>query len=206
MDSPHVFRMTAHVLLAVVLFGSFGLRAADEEVAPATGKLEVKVLLDQALADLDDPAAKQAVLRELHDVFPAQLAELQGVADSNGEAATDTARQLVGQAKHLVDLKRDDPREYERVVRLCRLDDECLDLVRKARAAEGEARAPLVASLRQKLGEAFDAKQDTMNREVAAMAGELENLRRRVAKRAESREQLIDRRVLDLLSDREAEW
>jgi hypothetical protein len=31
-------------------------------------------------------------------------------------------------------------------------------------------------------------------------------LRRRVAKRAEGRDQLIERRALDLLGDREAEW
>jgi hypothetical protein len=178
----------------------------SSRAASAAAKPEIKALLDQALADWDDPAERQAVLRELHDVFPAQLLDLQALAERNRDEANEMADRLVDQANHLVDLKRDEPRGYERAVRLCRLEDECLSLAQKARAAQGAAREPLVASLKQKLAEAFDAKQDSMARQVAAMEAELAELRRRVAKRAEGRDQLIERRALDLLGDREAEW
>ena len=208
MQHPLASRIAVRGLVAVVvaLLCAAGLQAADEAVVPAAGKPEIKALLEQTLADWDDPAAKQAVLRELHDVFPAQLTELQTIAERNREEAGEVAERLVDQANHLVDLKRDEPREYERAVRLCRLDDECLGLAQKARAAQGTAREPLVASLKKKLAEAFDAKQEAMKRQVATMEAELGELRRRVAKRAEGREQLIERRALDLLGDRDAEW
>ena len=204
MQPALVSRILPAVLLALLCNAS--LRAADEAGAPTPGKLEVKALLDQHLADWDDPAAKQAVLRELHDVFPAQLTELQAIAERNRDEAEEVSGRLVEQASHLVDLKADNPREYERALRLCRLEDECLGLAQKARAAQGADREALVASLKKKLAEAFDAKQESMKRQVAVMEAELANLRRRVAKRAEGRDQLIERRALDLLGDREAEW
>jgi hypothetical protein len=201
-------RCAAKGVLAVLVAWccSIGLRAAEGAAAPDAGKPTVKGLLEHALADLDDAAAKQAVLRELNDVFPARLAELQTTAERNAEEATQGAAQLVQEARQLVDLKQDNPGEYERALHLARLEDECADLVGKARAAQGDARAPIVTTLKQKLGELFDARQDELNREIAAKAGELEELRRRVAKRAENRDLLIQRRALDLISDTEAEW
>jgi len=204
-----VSRMVTCGLVALVaaLLCAAGVWAADEATAPAAaGKPEAKAFIEQATADWDDAAAKQAVLREIHDVLPAHLTELQVVAERNHDAAVEMAQQMVEQANRLVDLKRDDPREYERSVRLSRLEDECLGLAQKARAAQGAAREPLVVSLKKKLGEAFDAKQEVMNRQVAVMEAELGELRRRASKRAESRDQLIERRALDLLGDREAEW
>lgn len=194
----------SRILLAVLLtlLGTAGLRAAD---APAA-KPEAKAFLDEALADWDDAAAKQAILREVHDVFPAQLVELQGVAERNHDAAREMAEQMANQANHLVDLKNDQPREYERAVRLCRLEDECLGLAQKARAAQGAAREPVVVSLKQKLAEAFDAKQESLTRQIALMEAELDELRRRASKRVESRDLLIERRALDMLGDRDAEW
>jgi hypothetical protein len=192
--------------VAVAILCAAGVRAAEEPDAPAASGPSAKALLDEALADWDDPAAKQAILREIHDVLPARLTELQGVAERNHDAALEMAGQMVEQANRLVDLKNDEPREYERAVRLCRLEDECLGLAQKARAAQGAAREPLVASLKQKLSEAFDAKQDTMTRQIAAMEAELDELRRRATKRSESRDALIERRALDLLGDRDAEW
>lgn len=201
-----VGRSATRSLLAVALFWVVGLRAADQAKAPAAAKPEVKALLDRALADWDDPAQKQAVLRELDEVFPAQLAELQVVAERDRDEANEMTDRLLEQADHLVDLKKDKPREYERAVRACRLEDECLGLAQKARAAQGAAREPLVASLKLKLAEAFDVKQQALERELATKEADLGELRRRVTKRMEGRNQLIEQRTLDLLGDREAKW
>jgi len=182
------------------------LHGAEGAAVAAAPAVEAKALLDEHLADWGDAAAREAILRTVHDVFPARLAELGDVAGRNRDEASEMASQLIDQAGRLVDLRQDEPREYERFLRQCRLDDECLGLGRKARALQGAEREASVAELKKKLAEAFDAKQEAMKRELAAMENEVENLRRRVAKRAEGRDQLIDRRVLDLLGDREAEW
>ncbi len=197
-------KLVSRILLAVLLtlLCSAGLRAADAPPA----KPEAKALLDEALADWGDAAERQAILREVHDVFPAQLAELQAVAERDHDAAREMAGQMVDQANHLADLRDDEPREYERAARLCRLEDECLGLAQKARAAQGAAREPVVASLKLKLTEAFDAKQESLTRQITLMEAELGELRRRANKRVESRDQLIERRALDLLGDRDAEW
>jgi hypothetical protein len=194
----------ALLALAPLAFAQSAGRAAEADAPPPAA--EVKALIDENLADWEDAAARQAVLRQLHDVFPARVADLEDVIARNRDEAAEIAEDLIQQANRLVDLKEAEPLEYERVLRLCRLDDQCLGLSRKARAAQGPERDALIAELKKTLGEAFDAKQDTMQRELAAMEAETENLRRRVTRRAENRDQLIDRRALDLLGDREAEW
>jgi hypothetical protein len=191
-------------LALLVLFGGRPLCAAEATVAAP--QPDIKALLDEHLADWEDGAERQAVLRMLHDVFPARLADLGEVLARNRDEAHEITEHLIHQSSRLVDLKGEAPAEYERELRLCRLDDECLALGRKAQAAQGQAKEALLAELRKKLAEAFDAKQEAMKRGLTAMEAEVENLRRRVAKRAENRDQLIDRRVLDLLGDREAEW
>jgi|GEM_PF-3167223 len=200
-------RVIVSVLAAAVpLLLCSRLWGAEEAAPAAAPQAEVKAILDEHLADWGDAAARQAVLRMIHDVFPARLAELEEIVKRNRDEANEVADQLIDQAGRLVDLKQDEPREYERFLRLCRLDDECLALGRKARTLQGQERETVLVELRKKLAEAFDAKQESMKRELAAMETEVENLRRRVAKRADSRDTLIERRVLDLLGDREAEW
>ncbi len=181
-----------------------GARGAEEEAA--TPGQAVKALLDERLQDWGDAGSRQAVLRMMHDVFPARLAELEEVLSRSRDEAQGIAGELIEQSSRLVDLKEGEPLEYERFLRQCRLEDECLALGRKARSAEGAAREALLGELRTKLGEVFDARQEAMARDLAAMEAEVEAARRRLAKRAENRQILIERRVLDLLGDREAEW
>ena len=195
--------LTGGALMAALLLLSSPLRAAEENADP---KPSVKALIEEALRDWKDPAERQAVIRELHDLFSARLADLQGLAERHWAEAREAARHVVHQAGELVDLKRDEPREYERRCRILRLEDECTALAQKARAAQGAQHEQLVAELKKKLADLFDARQEMMERDLAAMEAEVESLRRRVSKRAENRGQLIERRALDLLSDVEAEW
>jgi hypothetical protein len=176
MKLADALRTTVAALIAAVpfLLGP-GLRAAEGAAVPPAAA--AKALLDEHLADWDDPAARQAVLRTMHDVFPARLADLEEVVVRNRDEAHEIADRLIDQSHQLMNLKEGEPREYERLLRLCRLEDECLGLARKARTADAAAREPLVAELKKKLAEAFDAKQEAMQR-----------------------------RALDLLGDREAEW
>ena len=207
---PSVCSRGARVTLTAAVVGIFLALVpvgAEEpaRAAPERGA-DIKGLLERALQDWRDPAERQAILREIHDLFSWQVDQVQGLMGANLEEAREAAERLVEQASHLLDLKQDQPQEYERAARLVRLEGESFTLARKVRAAQGPAREQALGELKRKLGECFDAKQDAMKRELAAMEAEVENLRRRVTKRAESRDRLIERRALDLLGDNDAEW
>jgi len=194
------------LVVAGLVLAVTAIRAGEPAEGPAERGPDVKVLLDRALAGWDDPAERQAVLREIHDLFAWRLEQIQGLLRHNLDEAHEAAEQLVEQASHLVDLKQDRPQEYERAARLVRLEGESFALAAKARAAAGPAREAAVAELKAKLAETFDAKQEAMKRELAAMEAEVEALRQRVAKRVASRDRLIERRALDLLGDNDVEW
>ena len=154
--------------LAVVLLVTGTTRAAEPAPAPERGP-DIKALFDRALEGWDDPAERQAILREIHDLFSWRVEQIQNLLRENLDAAHEAAEQLVRQASELIDMKQDRPREYERATQVIRLEGESFSLARKARQAQGPARDTAVAELKAKLAETFDAKQEAMKRDLAAM-------------------------------------
>lgn len=71
-----------------------------------------------------------------------------------------------------------------------------------AQLPSGEERDAKTAALRSKLEEIFELKQENRRREIAQLNDELERLRRRLRERETLRDEIIDRRLQQLVEQR----
>lgn len=145
----------------------------------------------------------ERVVKFLQDTFAPQMRRFRELDGERREEAVDVRTRLVREYLELQDVKRRRPEAFEQHLQFRRLEKEAeapAAAVRRMAAAEAsEARM----ALRQTLERAFDLKQQMSQGDIAHLEGERERLRRTVETRARHRDAIVDRRMKELLAERE---
>lgn len=105
-----------------------------------------------------------------------------------------------GEEAYLRQLSTRDRSLYEQIEREQALEHETLRLAARIRAAQDAAeRARLVQALRAQLDASFELKQAIRGGEIAQAEAQIEELRRLLHERAERKDQIIERRIQELV-------
>jgi hypothetical protein len=201
-SSPRLW-VSRLVGLSVLVFG-LGIRAQD---APGVaGRLKgVQAMVEQELAECDDPQEKAAMQRLLFSLFPEELRRAEAALKHNRDEAEEIVGMVIDQAWRLMDLREDQPERYEAEVKLRQLNNQTIELGRKVVAAKGAEREALTKQLRARLAEYFDMKQAQMKQDAERLKAELERVEAQIRIRAERRNSMLDRRLRQLVEG-DVEW
>lgn len=146
-----------------------------------------------------DKGMGQRLLRKLRDGDPEQFEQMKKLFHDDPELFRQKARALLRDQDH-ADRGEDDNamREQERRTR---------ELVGTFRAAQSdEERDAIRAELATQLAEIFDHKLALQEQRMQELEGKLETMRQYALKRREARQQIIDRRLDELLRDPGLRW
>ena len=119
------------------------------------------------------------------------------------------ARSQTEAQRYLIDMQRENEQLHERLMQERAMEAESQALAARIRALPEDSpeREALTAELRQKLEEIFSMKEENRRRETEQLEKELSKLRDQLQKREQSREQIIDRRLKELIGERQAlDW
>lgn len=100
------------------------------------------------------------------------------------------------------------PELYERGLQKARLNGECWELAWKYRNSdESDETEALRTELKEKLGQLFDLRETEKQERIEKLEEELEKLKEMVQERQENREEIIERRLNDMLNEKdELSW
>ena len=108
---------------------------------------------------------------------------------------------------YLQDIQGTDKALFDRLIREQRMERETLIMARKfAAMEEGKARRDSITVLREKLNEIFELKQGNRRREVEQLEEKLQELRKAIVERERVRNQIVDRRLRELLGNSTLDW
>lgn len=147
-------------------------------------------------------------LREFLRTFDPRMAEEMNRLRETGRM--EEYRRLLHEAnKRMADLKRmkeHNPDEYERVVKVNRLEQETVEMAHRLR--EGRTDNPpekVRETLASGVRELFDLREESREREVKELRRRLEELEKSLEKRKANRERIIERRIRELLGEADDE-
>lgn len=98
-------------------------------------------------------------------------------------------------------LEQDDPEMYQLLVEDNRLDREAIALARRVREAKSTDREKLRADLAVVVNKHFDVRQQRRELSLKRMEEELKRLREAIESRSKGREDVVQRRITELVGD-----
>jgi len=109
--------------------------------------------------------------------------------------------------RQMSEMKERDPKGFERMKEMRRLEVECVDLSEKARRASVEDRERAVKQLAESLGKLFDLREENRMRDVVELKRRVEALEKELANRKANREKIVEQRKRDMLGEKgEFDW
>ena len=109
--------------------------------------------------------------------------------------------------REMNDLKQRDPRGYEKVMDMRRLERESVELADAARRAPPEQRDASVQKLKETLGRLFDAREEVRVRELAELKRRVEALEKALGDRKSNKDRLVERRRRELMGEKtDEDW
>jgi hypothetical protein len=117
-------------------------------------------------------------------------------------------RNVLERLMHLRPMKEHDPDRFELELKAFRADSKCLELAESARQTQDQAKKEEAkANLRKAVEELFDLRQQTRKKELEELRKRVAELESDISRRQEKRGEMIDRRLAQLLGERdEMEW
>jgi hypothetical protein len=174
---------------------------AAREGPPPEGRSHVRVapiFRDVTDADIADITAFAA------ENMPWLVPELSRQRDSAPEQFRQVCRHLRFEVAQLRDLKNRDPEAFRKAIEEKQLRFRAQDLAFKARAATApKERDTLAQELRNVLERLFDVEMATRGAQIGQLEGRLDALRKELAQRAASRDQIIKTRLEDALKGKQ---
>lgn len=114
---------------------------------------------------------------------------------------------LLKEKMRLERLQRKDPERYEQVFKIHSMEAKSKALGRRYREADEAEKAKIKTQLQSLLGELFDLRNLDREEEVSRLEKRLDELRRSLAMREKNKEQIIERRLLQLTGEKSyLEW
>jgi hypothetical protein len=109
--------------------------------------------------------------------------------------------------RQMAEMKERDPKGFERLQELRKLEVDCAGLADRARRASVEERDRVVGQLLESLGKLFDLREEARMRDVAELKRRVEALEKELASRRANREKIVEQRKRELLGERgEFDW
>jgi hypothetical protein len=167
--------------------------AADSEV-PGNWPPGMKRTVSQVFALFPD-ADREAVMGFIREQLPNELRRLRQMSERQVGDAFGFTIDLVQDSLRMLEMKKDNPALYEKVVQRRNLERLADDLAAQYRRSAGSERQENEIRLRRTLTQCFEIKQELMRRDLAQMEKELGQLRTLIEKREASRIDIINRRL-----------
>jgi len=109
--------------------------------------------------------------------------------------------------REMNDLKARDPKGYERVAELRRLEREGNELAEQARRAPPEDKEAASKKLQENLGKQFDLREDQRVREIGELKRRVEALEKALTDRKAGKDKIVDKRRRELLGEKvDEDW
>lgn len=174
------------------------LRRRNLHNAMKQARMRRQNITDQEIKDI------LAVLRDLN---PTMAERLHRALMQNREQARRMLAMARDRVKEMVEARRNDPELYKLRVQDFRLTQRTRMVARRARQADldGNQRDArrLIVELKNIIREHFDVRQTMREHELHRLELRLDAMRKQLQQRAESREQLIQKRIDEVLGDGE---
>jgi len=205
--------------LAFCLAGCVSLAALNSAVAQGDGPAvppratpppplmaPQQSMLDTVFARFPN-VEREDMLRFIQEEFPKEMREFHEIARHHMGEAVDYLTDVVAESLDMVTARRDDPAQFELMMRWRRLESQAFDLAEAYRRVDDGKRDEIAKELRRVLGEGFETKQNLMQRGLGKMREEIERLESLIEKRQAKREAIIERRMDTLAGGgEELEW
>ncbi len=147
----------------------------------------------------EDREKAMAWLKENEPTRLERLGELKQQRPDEYERAV---TQIAMEVRDLLAMKQNDPKRYERRMSQRKLDYRANELAEKIRGAgENQDTTAERKELKDVLGKLFDLREEDREQELKRLADELTRLKETMAKRRESKDKLVERRMEDLLGE-----
>lgn len=147
------------------------------------------------------PVSEDEVKAEGSSVVLQEIASQR--SSPNDRAAEDQGTQPVAgaQKQYLNDVQQANRELYEQLVRERSMEERARELARVIRLLpeDGDERAAKIDTLQGLLHDIFDLKQENRRREIERLQREIKELQRRLQRRRQMREQMIGRRLDQLI-------
>ena len=115
--------------------------------------------------------------------------------------------QAAPRMREMNELKQRDPKGYEKMVEMRRLERESFTQAEAARRAPPEEREAATAKLKETLGRLFDAREEVRVRELAELKRRVEALEKALTDRKGNKEKLVEKRRRELMGEKsEDDW
>ncbi|MBI3855310.1 MAG: hypothetical protein HY293_06430 [Planctomycetes bacterium] len=109
--------------------------------------------------------------------------------------------------REMNELKQRDPKGFEKMMDMRRLERESFDQADAARRAPPEEREAASKKLKETLGRLFDAREEVRARELAELKRRVEALEKAITDRKATKERIVERRRRELLGEKsEEDW
>jgi hypothetical protein len=127
------------------------------------------------------------------------------------EGKREDAMRIISEAgprmRELKELKERDPKGYERMMDMRRLERECGEQAEQARRAPPEEREAAQKKLKESLGKLFDLREEMRVRELTELKRRVEALEKAMTDRKANKDRLVERRRRELMGEKsEDDW
>jgi hypothetical protein len=109
--------------------------------------------------------------------------------------------------RQLAEMRERDPKGFERMQEMRRLEVECGGLAERARRASVEERDRVVKQLSESLAALFELREEARMRDVAELKRRVEALEKELASRKANKEKIVEQRKREMLGEKgEFDW
>ncbi|PEN14190.1 hypothetical protein CRI94_03885 [Longibacter salinarum] len=173
-----------------------------------------------AVTNTLEPVSEDEVRRQSDASVILQRPQMQSPASGLAQASTAQGRNRttaeknvsrradnmeVARQEYLQEMQRRSQELYEKLMRERRMELESREIARTIRLLpDGPERDAQIDTLRATLNRIFDLKQDNRRREIEQLQRQIDELQRRLEKREDMRDEMIQRRLEELIGEETA--
>ena len=150
-----------------------------------------------------NPEEVRAWLRENEPETYRRLMQVQ--EEGRRQDAMRMLEEASARMREMNDLKQRDPKGYEKLTEMRRLERESFAQAEAARRAPPEEREAATAKLKETLGKLFDAREEVRVREIAELKRRVEALEKALGDRKASKDRLVEKRRRELMGEKSDE-
>lgn len=107
--------------------------------------------------------------------------------------------------REMNELKQRDPKGFEKLMEMRRLERESFTLAEAARRAPPEEREAAASKLKESLGRLFDAREEVRARELVELKRRVEALEKALTDRKGAKDKLVEKRRRELMGEKSDE-
>jgi len=209
------FKIISPFIILCILFVSNDLFAQQKQKRPKREKkgdrTEQKIPVKNIIEELErqlGPDWEDTLLGHVGNEYPGEIEGLKKEKAKNPSKYYRKLSKLWKDINRELSLKDEDPERYQKVRQQHELDRQCKKLAEKYRKSADETqKAAIKDELKIKLGELFLLRAEEKAAKIEKLEQELKKLKQTLSRRKEIKEQIINKRLSQLLGeDKEIDW